>query len=275
MQSPLKRIGGKSQAVNRIIDAFPQASAYDRFVDVCGGAGWILLGKPSYQHEEIYNDLDDNLYAFWKTMQSQASELQARLDGLLYSRAQYYEWYRSLFDGTELSQMERATRFFYCLRSTGTGWLRKSPVGWNHQAKSVKAYYSALTFFAELQERLRFVAIDNRDALATIQRYAGPRTLLYIDPPYFGAEHYYEASKKGFPHAEMASLLQEVEGYVALSYYPCPEIDNLYPVSKWHRLTWTQHKSSQIQIPDRVDMATEQLITNYEPATRDLWTEVA
>lgn len=273
MQSPLKRIGGKSQAVDRIIDAFPMASAYDRFVDVCGGAGWILLGKSPYQHEEIYNDLDNNLYAFWKTMQTQATELQRRLDEMLYFRAQYYEYYRSLFDGTELSQMERAMRFFYCLRGTGTGWLRRSPVGWNYGG--VQSYRTVLELFEQIQSRLRYVAIDNRNALATIKRYAGTRTLFYIDPPYFGAEQYYEASKKGFPHAEMAALLQEVEGYVAISYYPCPEIDTLYPASKWNRITWMQHKSSQIQIPDRVDMATEQLITNYDLVTRGLWTTVA
>jgi hypothetical protein len=40
-------------------------------------------------------------------------------------------------------------------------------------------------------------------------------------------------------------------------------------------VTWQQHKSSQIQIPDRVDMATEMLLMNYLETNvqTTLWSE--
>jgi len=267
----LKYIGGKSASAERIVAAFPNPSTYDRFVDVCGGAAHVLMCKPPYDHEEVYNDLDDNLVTFWQQMQANPEAMRERLEGLPYARKVYYEFYRSLFDGSQLESLERAVRWFYCLRSTGTGWLRKSPVGWDHRSGNVRAFRNALELFTVLQERLHLVAIDNRDVLATIKRYDSPRTLFYVDPPYFGAEEYYEPSKYGFPHEELARVLRSIKGYAALSYYPHPSLVLWY--ATWQRVTWQQHKSSQIQIPDRLDIATEMLLTNYQPAAQSLWTE--
>jgi len=277
VRSPLKWIGGKHASAERITAAFPDPSAYDRFVDVCGGAAHVLMCKPSHDHEEVYNDLDDNLVTFWQQMQKDARALQERLEALPYSRKVYYEFYRSLFDGTELEPLERAVRWFYVLRSTGTGWIRKSPVGWNPLISNVKSFHSALEIFQAVQERFKYIAIDNRDVLVSIKRYDTPRTLFYIDPPYFGTEYYYEPSKNGFPHEKLADLLQSIEGYAVVSYYPHPSIDALYPANKWQRITWQLLKRSQVQCDTRpeLDIATEMLLTNYQPATQSLWNEEA
>jgi DNA adenine methylase len=114
-----------------------------------------------------------------------------------------------------------------------------------------------------VQERLKFVAIDNRDVLATIRRYDSPQTLFYIDPPYINAEMYYEASRyDGFPHEAMARELNNARGLVALSYYPHPSIDRLYPMDKWRRISWQQPKSSDLK-SEEMAVATELLLCNY------------
>lgn len=273
LRSPLKRIGGKSASAGYITgELFPPPSSYDRYVEPCGGAAHIILSKPRYHHEEIFCDLDNNLIAFWLEMSSNADGLQTYLDAQPYAREVYYTFYRSLFNGSSLTQFERAARYFYCLRSTGTGWLRKSPVGWDYRGSNVQSFRSAIELFEAVQERFRYVAIDNRHVLSTLKRFESSRTFFYCDPPYFGVEQYYEASKKGFPHQEMAYLLNETPAQVAISYYPHPEIDRLYPAHKWRRVTWQQHKSSQIQIPDRGDVGTELLLMNYpEQQEQTLW----
>lgn len=277
VRSPLKWIGGKSASAERIVDAFPSPASYDTYVEPCCGALHVFFAKPSYGHQEVLNDADDNLITFWQEVQVHGQELQESLDQHLFSRKLYYEYYRSLSDGTELTSFERAVRWFYCLRGTGTGWMRKSPPGWVGKLDSgVQSYRSVLDLFLAIQERLKYVSVDNRDVLATIKRYATTarnpeRVFLYIDPPYFGAEQYYESSKKGFPHEEMATLLQEVKGYVALSYYPHPSIDMWYPAEKWRRVSWQQVKSSQIQLDHREeDIATEMLLCNYSQSP-GLW----
>lgn len=228
----------------------------------------MLLAKPPGQHDEVFNDLDNNLMTFWQVIRDQGEALHNRLDSLLYSRKQYYDWYHSLFDGSEMEPLERATRYFYCLRSTGTGWLRQSPVGWNSEPKNMYSYYHALERFEAVQNRFRHrVLIDNRNVLDTIKRYDGPNTFFYIDGPYIGTEHYYQASKKGFPHQQMAELLQTIQGKAAVSYYPHVNLDLWY--TDWRRHTWFTHKQSQIQLPTREeDTAVELLLCNYEEAPK-------
>jgi DNA adenine methylase len=273
VRSPLLTVGGKSASAERIVAAFPPPSCYDRFVDACGGAGHVLFALPLCGKEEIYNDLSNNLMAFWLQVQANADMMQQTLDDLPYSRELYYQFYRSLYNGTILSPLERAIRYFYCLRSTGTGWMRKSPVGWNCRGQKVLAFRSAVELFQAAKKRMRNVVIDNRDVLATIKRYDSPRTLYFCDPPYFGTEHYYEASRDGFDHVGLANALNAAKGYVALSYYPHPEIDRLYPPDKWRRMTWTQTKSSAIHEDAANDVATEMLLMNYSPTSGGLFDE--
>jgi DNA adenine methylase len=273
VRSPGKWVGGKFQSAERIIGLFPASSLYDRYVEPCGGMAHIFFARPRHG-EEVYNDLNDLLYNFWKQVQVHGEEIAARLP-VLYSRALYYEYYRSLFDGSPLDPVEKAVRWFYVLRSTGTGWIRKSPVGWDNRVSNAHAYLNMRETFTAVQERLRGVLIDNRDVLYVLRKYAAerPRTLVYVDPPYIGAEQYYETPP--FPHEQMAASLNALGCYVALSYYPHPKLDEWYPASKWRRITWEQHKPSSIggNIETYEHTATEMLLCNYagETPAPSLW----
>ncbi len=272
VRSPLKRIGGKFASADRIVALFPSPQTYKTYVEPCCGACHIILNKPQYGHNEVINDLDNNLIAFWMEMKTNASGLQTWLEDMPYSYELYRRYYKSLFDGSELAQFDRAWRYFYCLRQTGTGWLRKSIVGWDNRSGNVRSFRSAIEVFEIVQERLHGVAIDSRDVLDTVRRYDSPDTFFYLDTPYLGTEQYYEVCKKGFPHAELAKLLQAAKAKVAFSCYPHPNIEEWYPASTWHRTQWQQYKSSDIQ-SDSPALATELLLTNYEPAnaTASLW----
>jgi DNA adenine methylase len=237
----------------------------------------VLFAKDPCGHAEVYNDLSNNLHTFWKQIQINAEEMQKQLDDLLYEYATYYEFHESLFDGTDLTPLERAVRFFYVLRGTGTGWIRQPAVGWNCHASNVKSFRSAVELFPLAKERLKYVLIDSRDCLATIKRYDSPHTLFYGDPPYINCHHYYEASRFGFDHLALANALNAAKGYVALSYYPHPLLDDLYPPDRWRRMTWTQKKSSAIKMEEDGDhhtgLGTELLLMNYTPTKGGLFDE--
>lgn len=272
VRSPLKYTGGKFSAAERILAAFPPPHCYGRYVEPFGGAAHVLFAKEPYG-EEVYNDLSNNLYTFFAQLRDNADALQERMDNLLYSRAQYREWYPSLFDGTVLDPFERAVRFFYCLRLTGTGHLRKSTPGINCKHANVLSFRSAAEVFQVAKQRLRTVLIDNRDGLETIKRYDDPRTTFYCDPPYIDAEHYYEASKFGFDHEALAHALNRVRGYVALSYYQHDLLDKLYPASKWRRMEWQQKKHCDVHKNAKNDVGTEILLMNYAPTRGGLFDE--
>jgi DNA adenine methylase len=284
LRSPLKLVGGKYASAARIVNAFPPHQSYDIYLEPCGGAAHVLLRKPQWGHREIYNDLNDDLCNFWLQVQSHADLLVERLQALPYSRKVYYDYYRQLFDGSVIDPLERAVMWFYVLRGTGTGWIRESPVGWNNTQGSANAYRSVLDVFPLVQARLTqpAVIIDNRDVERVIAEYDSPTTLHYVDPPYIGAEYYYQAGirkqgRKVLDHQRLATLLNAVRGYVALSYYPHPDLDEWYPREKWRRLTWQQIKPSSL-VEEEIQVATEMLLCNYPGATpamscQSLWEE--
>lgn len=274
INSPVKWIGGKAAAASRIVATFPPPSSYDVYVEPCGGAAHVLLCKPAYQHDEIFNDLDGLLINFWRILQSHAPELRDQVLRRPYARELYYEYYHSLYGtrkllpDTSLDALEKAVRWFYILRSNMTGYLRQSTPGWTTlHVRTMKQVADQL--FLMVQERITSVAIDNRDVIETILRYQklAKRAFFYIDPPYVGVENYYPACREagGFDHEGLAIVLNACPCPIALSYYPHPCIDALYPAAKWHRITWQQYKQSSCAQTGDSDMATEMLLCNYTP----------
>ncbi len=277
VRSPLKWVGGKAESARRIIQAFPQQRLYTTYCEPCCGAAHVLAAKPRYGYE-VLNDLNDDLINFLLHCQNHREALIECLASWPWSRSLYYQFYDQLFRTPEhIGSLERAAMWFYVLRASGTAWLRETPTGWNYTRDSVNAYYVLLEEgFTRISQRLARVVIDNRDVLETIRRYESPTTLFYVDPPYVGAEHYYQLGlrkyqKTTFDHAGLAEVLNDTSALVALSYYPHPQLESWYPSEKWRRLTWTQRKHSDL---GEGEEATEMLLLNY-PAPQGLWDSTA
>jgi DNA adenine methylase len=276
LRPPMPWIGGKYFSAPQIVAAFPSSQGYDVYVDLFGGAANVLLQKPLYKkHVEVYNDVNSDLVNFWLHCRDHADELEERLRTLPYSRELYYQYHHDLYAGDLLDPVERAVRWFYVLRSSFTGWERASSApGWSGGGiggrNDAYIYHSALDLFAPLQRRLRHVLIDHRDFAAVFESYNQSRVLFYCDPPYMSAEHYYQSAFAEEDHLRLAAMLNASPAFVALSYYPHPLLDTLYPAPKWRRITWDVVKHSQRTRDDR-DRATEMLLCNYAPAMASLW----
>ena len=66
MKTPVSRVGNKTSILNILYAVFPLE--YERFVDVFGGSGSVLLGKPKIDNFEVYNDFDRNLVNLFHCM---------------------------------------------------------------------------------------------------------------------------------------------------------------------------------------------------------------
>ena len=222
-RSPLPWIGGKFYSARHIIEQFPVPSAYDTYCELFGGAAHVLIQKKPYKHIECYNDLNGNLVNFWLQARDNLELLEERCSTLPYSRDLYYQYHKSLFDGTELSDLERAARWFYVLRSSFSAHDRDTPSGWSAGIKDktnsvAHSYHSAVDLFGQVSRRFRNVMIDNRDFEQIFKLYDRPRSLFYIDPPYLGTEHYYhnDVPFAMDDHQRLAALLNSTSAYVAL-----------------------------------------------------------
>ncbi len=273
-------MGGKHHMARFILSAFPHPGTHDVYCEPFMGGCHVIAQKPISGHYEAINDINGDLVNFWMHCRNYPEKLQQYLDDLPYSRQLHYDYHTSLFDGTELDPLERAARWFYVLQSSFSAHLKPTSVGWRNAPRNADrnavrgqphAFHSAIDLFSVMAERLRFVEIDNRDFETVICQHARPRTLFYCDPPYIGTEMYYSTGGHFSlaDHERLAQILNATPAMVILSYYDDPLLSELYPASKWRRITWETFKHSQ-RTKETHSTATELLLMNY-PAPAGLW----
>ena len=64
MNSIITWIGGKKLLRKEIVKRFPE-EGFTRYVEVFGGAGWVLFEKEQGKELEVFNDRDSNLINFF------------------------------------------------------------------------------------------------------------------------------------------------------------------------------------------------------------------
>ena len=207
----------------------------------------------------------------------QTTALQERIDTLPFSRAVFYDYRESLLTNEPMDNLERAARWFYTMRSTFGGGPNFNGWGYtvsgNNKAHSLRTATALLT---QVAERFRDVQIEQGDFEKVIRAYETPSTLFYCDPPYIDCEAPYEV--EGLPsftmddHRRLASLLNTTSAQVALSYYEHPLVDELYPTTRWRRMTWTQAKAIEKTRGAR-QRGQELLLMNYAASSRSLWND--
>ena len=78
LKTPLRYPGGKSRAITKISEFFPDLSKYEQFREPFLGGGSVSLWvTKTYPDLKIWvNDLYEPLYNFWVQLQTNGSEMQ-------------------------------------------------------------------------------------------------------------------------------------------------------------------------------------------------------
>lgn len=256
MNSFIPWVGGKSQLRNTIYTLFPEKRP-ELYVEVFGGAGWVLFGKEQHSLVEVFNDKDGHLINLYRCIQNHCEELQREI---LKGGAEYSFNSKELFDDylaqlniRGLTDIQRAARYFYLIRiSYGA---RKETYCCHKRSMN-----SATARLPEIQERLKNVVIENRDFEKLIKTYNRSGALFYIDPPYYNAEGFYQ----GFcpdDHLRLLKCVEKIKGKFILSYNDVDEIRSLY---KGYNIVTTERQNS-LAAKNGPGLAKykELIITNY------------
>lgn len=220
MDSFLSWIGGKKLLRQTIIENFPDKKQFNKYVEVFGGAGWVLFAKDRHVANEVYNDINSNLTNLFKCVKYHAEELQKELNFTINSRELFNE-YISQINSQGLTDIQRAARYFYIIKlSYGSkggcfGAIKKD-------VEKMKLYLQ------EIQKRLTNVVIENKSFEDIIEKYDSQDTLFYFDPPYFNAEKHYVSEFTQEHHIKLSEMLQGIQGKFILSYNDDEYIRNLY-----------------------------------------------
>ena len=224
MRSPIKWFGGKSALAERIVARMPRHVCY---VEVFGGAGWVLFQKRRSK-SEVYNDLNGDLVNLFSVLRDREAEFAAKLQYLLPNREEFYR-FREGYQGRDpawgsLEPVERAVRFYTLIHHSFNTNLR--------QYKPIRTRAPAsvdLDMMREASKRLQKVWIERLDFEALIRKYDGPETFFYLDPPYAPPE--FASGVYGWPdeeHDRLKRVLATVKGRYLMSYPDWPRFRDLY-----------------------------------------------
>lgn len=236
MKSFISWIGGKNLLKKEIIARFPEES-YDFYVEVFGGAAWVLFHKERHAETEIYNDLNGELVNLFRCVKYHCSELQRELHHVLNSREMFNGFINE--NPSYLTDIQRAARFFTLIKTSygskcGTFGCAKKDV-------------SVMTdYLSAIEERLKSVVIEHKDFEDIINSFSKKKTLFYLDPPYYGTEKYYSAAFSQDDHIRLKSSLENINCKFILTYNNCDYIKFLYDsfriveVERYNNLTTTR-----------------------------------
>ena len=227
---------------------------FDRFIDVFGGSGSVLLGKPPSRFE-VYNDIDGELVNLFRVAKNRIAELLLELDLLpLNSREEFDAWlhfHEGAGDPTPylpaqleiidcLVPQEWAARLkeklcqradYREVRQAAAFFMRTR----NSYASSGKSFacqpFNVRTMFQQLAEmsvRLENVVVEHKSFEKLIPHYDREDAFFYGDPPYCRSEYVYEAEFGWDHHVLLRDTLANCKGKWLISQADFPEVRELF-----------------------------------------------
>lgn len=226
LKSPLRFPGGKSRGLERIIPLIPPFREF-REPMVGGGSVFFRLKQMYPEREYWINDINYDLYCFWKIAQQQNSALVSEVlrirETTQEGRKLFYELLERYGTGDEL---ERAIRFFVLNRISFSGTVDSG--GYSEQAFQGRFTLSSIANLRCAEKILQGVRITNWD-YEQVLKEPGEEVFIFLDPPYYTATASRLYGRRGelhlqFDHERFARAVFACPHKWLITYDNCPEI---------------------------------------------------
>ena len=206
MISLVPYLGGKARQQNWIaaaIDAIPHTTYVEPF---CGSAAVFWAKKKS--KIEILNDKDKRFAFIFKALRDNPTEAIDFLNSIEYSKAAFdesYELLRAADSG--LPEWKLGCWALFQIFASFSGYPDAHSFAWRVKGQNpATKWQDKIKALGPFVQRLRDTTILNEDGIKIIKRVDKLGVLLYVDPPYVGAEYRYKVAK-GFSHTNLAETL--------------------------------------------------------------------
>nr|WP_319487224.1 DNA adenine methylase [uncultured Caproiciproducens sp.] len=219
MNSFISRIGGKKLLSKEIIHRFPEPFP-ERYIEVFGGAGWVMFALKQSAKLEVFNDIDGELINLFRCVKYHCGELEKEIRWVLNSR-EMFDDYRMQQACRGFTDIQRAAQYFTLIKESYGSDVRS-------YGCSKRNIIGAVKYLSDIQDRLQNTVIEHRDFEPLIKTYDRPEALFYLDPPYHGTEKYYSNIFSEEDHRRLESVLSHIKGKFILSYNDDDFIRSLY-----------------------------------------------
>lgn len=256
-------MGGKSKQSKWIAGHFPER--YDTYIEVFGGAFWVYLNTDLQSKQIIYNDIDPMMYNLWlcikeydKLIPILESMKPNQKDFFIECRSIIKEYMKNPVDIRE-ADFDVVKPFVYWLTHSFSGDINGGMSKKNNHIPTLNRLKKD-----KIRKKIDKIEVYNLSYDEIIPKFDKEDTLFYIDPPYYGREHFY-----GFhqftvkDHEKLANIIKKMKGYAVVSYYRLPEIESLYPENEYiYEEKEYKRSSSSVKKGSKKNKTTELLIIN-------------
>ncbi len=219
-------LGGKRKLA-KTITGILDATSHETYAEPFVGMGGIFLRRTMRPKAEVINDYGRDVSNLFRILQRHYPQFLEVLRFQLTTRAEFNRLTDT--DPETLTDLERAARFLYLQRTAFGG----KPSGRNFGvAKERPGRFNLITLepmLEDLHTRLAGVVIECLDYAAFIPRYDGPKTLFYLDPPYWDCESDYGKglfNKEDFTN--LAAILNQLQGQFLMSINDTPQVRKIF-----------------------------------------------
>ncbi|WP_185732764.1 DNA adenine methylase [Clostridium tagluense] len=264
MNSPIKWVGGKRNIKKLLVSLLPNNYQY---VEVFGGAGWVLLDKEPSKIE-VLNDINSDLINFYKVVKdkSKCDKLIEDLQTTLKSRELFNE-YDLIYQTKQYeSDIQQAKIFYYLLKLSFGGRINRNKNSFAIRNDGIKMinYDKFMAEFLELNERLQNVFIENADWEYILNKYdrKDGKGIFFLDPPYLETtEDDYNTTWNIESYVKLHSKLSNLKDRFILTCNDKPQLRELF---KEFNIMDNQVHYSVCGTSDACKKYSELIITNYK-----------
>lgn len=212
---PAPYVGGKRNLATRLVRLLEEIP-HDCYAEPFFGMGGVFFRRKKAAKSEVVNDLSRDVITFFRILQRHYPFFLEMLRFGVVSRTIFEDMVD--MDTSMLTDLERAARFFYLQRLSFGGKVRGRSFASSSGTGDRWRYHRLEEELGNVHSRLAGVIIECMSYEDFFRRYDHPRTLFYVDPPYWGTESIYGKemfSRKDFER--LAQILKGLRGRFVLS----------------------------------------------------------
>ncbi len=268
IKTPLRFPGGKSKYIKIMSPYFPENFKEYREPFIGGGSVFLYLKQIYPERKYWINDLNENLYLFWKILKENPKNMH---DYLIKNKVSitseesitknfiYHQ--QIIYNNDKSSEFEKACAYYVVNKNSYSG-LEKG-------TNSISSFYKNYTIncinnLLEVSKLLQNVKITNLDYSELLNN--DDEIFLYNDPPYYLKDGSNIYGKDGylhkiFDHNRFYEEIKKSKNKILISYNECPEILEKYKdfnIEKWEALYCIN-----TGINKKTTLKSEILIKNY------------
>jgi DNA adenine methylase len=221
MRGPLAYIGGKNAIAKEIIASLPEHHTY---CEPFAGGAQVFFQKPPAK-VEILNDLDGDLINLFRVCREHYEELVRYMRFTVVSR-KWFDILRATNPDT-LTDIQRAARRLYLQKNSYAGRVDRQNLRTGVVQPPSFNPERIPELIEETHRRLARVQLECLPYEKVLQKYDGPSTCFYADPPYYNIR-LYKFNLEPDDHRKMAERFATLKGKFLLSLNDVPEVRRLF-----------------------------------------------